>query len=116
MVKKPIAKGAYVRLQVKWGLIRLIQITADLCDQFRTVDVKCPVEPGEAKLTHDVQLPTEIPPVRMRWRAGREANSAADMADDGLVGVWKIGNVHRRRRCLLRRRPTYRLFDHSDHL
>jgi hypothetical protein len=59
---KPIEKGAYVLLQVKYGLIRLISTTADLCEQITNVDMECPIEKGELKITKSISLPAEIPP------------------------------------------------------
>jgi len=61
-LKEDVAEGAYVLLQVKYGLIRLVSTKADLCEQVGNVDLKCPVEKGKAKITKDVELPGEIPP------------------------------------------------------
>ncbi|KAK5633850.1 hypothetical protein RRF57_009564 [Xylaria bambusicola] len=61
-VFEPIRKGAYVKLVVKYGLIRLISTTADLCDQVENVDLKCPIEKGVLSITKSVDLPKEIPP------------------------------------------------------
>jgi hypothetical protein len=58
-----VEKGAYVNLQVKYGLIRLINTKADLCDQIKNVDLECPLKRGETELSKDVDLPKEIPPV-----------------------------------------------------
>ena len=58
-----VEKGAYVNLQVKYGLIRLINQKADLCDQIKNVDLECPLKKGETEITKDVDLPKEIPPV-----------------------------------------------------
>jgi len=57
-----VEEGAYVNLQVKYGLIRLINQKADLCDQIKNVDLECPIEKGKVVLTKDVDLPNEIPP------------------------------------------------------
>jgi hypothetical protein len=57
-----VEKGAYVNLQIKYGLIRLVNTKADLCDQIKNVDLKCPLEKGKALLTKTVDLPKEIPP------------------------------------------------------
>ncbi|QSZ33120.1 hypothetical protein DSL72_002706 [Monilinia vaccinii-corymbosi] len=57
-----LEKGAYVILQVKYGLIRLINMQQDLCDQVSNVDLECPVDKGKIKITKDVDLPKEIPP------------------------------------------------------
>jgi len=57
-----VEEGAYVNLQVKYGLIRLINQRADLCEQVKNVDLECPIKKGETALTKDVNLPEEIPP------------------------------------------------------
>ncbi|KAI9774574.1 MAG: Phosphatidylglycerol/phosphatidylinositol transfer protein [Geoglossum simile] len=60
--KEDVKKGAYLILQVKYGLIRLVNTRADLCDQIKNVDLKCPLEKGKRLLTKTVDLPKEIPP------------------------------------------------------
>lgn len=55
--------GAYIQLQVKYGLIRLINTKVDLCEQVKNVDIECPIKKGKTKITKDVELPKEIPPV-----------------------------------------------------
>lgn len=58
-----IEEGAYLLLVVKYGLIRLINQKADLCEQMKNaVDEDCPLI-GEKTITKDVDLPKEIPPV-----------------------------------------------------
>jgi len=59
-----IEDGAKVHLQVKYGLITLINQEADLCEQVGQVDLECPLDKGELTLTKDVELPREIPPGR----------------------------------------------------
>lgn len=61
-VKEKIEKGAYVLLQVKYGLIRLISTKADLCEQIENVDLECPIEEGKLSVVKSVDLPAEIPP------------------------------------------------------
>lgn len=63
-VSEPIEEGAYVALQVKYGLIRLISTKADLCEQVKNVDLECPIDSGDLTLTKTVELPKEIPNVR----------------------------------------------------
>ncbi len=58
-----VEEGAYVILQVKYGLIRLVNTQADLCQQVSNVDLKCPIKKGKTTITKDVELPKEIPPV-----------------------------------------------------
>jgi hypothetical protein len=53
-----------MHLQVKYGLITLINQQRDLCDTIEKADLKCPLKKGEMTLTKDVDLPNEIPPVR----------------------------------------------------
>ncbi|KAL1969897.1 hypothetical protein VTN77DRAFT_7406 [Rasamsonia byssochlamydoides] len=58
-----VERGAKVLLQVKYGLIRLINQEADLCEQLENnVDLQCPLEKGEMTFTKQVDLPKEIPP------------------------------------------------------
>ncbi|KAE8351042.1 Phosphatidylglycerol/phosphatidylinositol transfer protein [Aspergillus coremiiformis] len=59
-----IEEGAYVLLEVKYGLITLLRQKADLCEQIVNVDLKCPLEKGEMALTKQVELPRQIPPGR----------------------------------------------------
>ncbi|KAL1864505.1 hypothetical protein VTK73DRAFT_5831 [Phialemonium thermophilum] len=59
---KDIEDGAYVNLQVKYGLIRLVNTKADLCKQIGNVDLECPIEKGLVSIKKDVDLPKEIPP------------------------------------------------------
>ena len=58
-----VEEGAYLVLVVKYGLIRLINQKADLCEQMKNaVDEECPLI-GEKTITKGVDLPKEIPPV-----------------------------------------------------
>jgi len=59
---QPLEKGAYVVLQVKYGLIRLVNVQQDLCDQVSNVDLECPIDEGKITIVKDVELPKEIPP------------------------------------------------------
>ncbi|KAH8164001.1 hypothetical protein CIB48_g4225 [Xylaria polymorpha] len=61
-VAKRIEKGAYVKLVVKYGLIRLVSTTADLCEQVENVDLKCPIEEGVLSIIKSVDIPKEVPP------------------------------------------------------
>ena len=62
-VLEDIEEGAYVILQVKYGLIRLINTQADFCEQIKTVDLDCPLKKGHQKIIKDVAIPKEVPPV-----------------------------------------------------
>ncbi|OCK81889.1 hypothetical protein K432DRAFT_424571 [Lepidopterella palustris CBS 459.81] len=61
-LSKAIEEGAKVHLQVKYGLITLINQEADLCDQVKNVDLECPLHKGDMTLMKSVDLPKEIPP------------------------------------------------------
>lgn len=61
-LNEKIEEGAYVNLEVKYGLITLVRQTADLCEQIVNVDLECPLEKGEMTLTKQVELPRQIPP------------------------------------------------------
>ncbi|KAL8761343.1 MAG: hypothetical protein Q9184_002537 [Pyrenodesmia sp. 2 TL-2023] len=56
-----VEKGAYIDLSVKYGVITLIKTEADLCEQMKEVDEKCPLE-GAKAFTKKVSLPKQIPP------------------------------------------------------
>jgi len=71
-------------LQVKYGLIRLVNTEADLCEQVSNVDMTCPIKKGLTKIKKDVELPKEIPPVSL------EAMSVFAAATD-----YMLGHLHR---------------------
>lgn len=64
-LNEDIEEGAKVHLQVKFGLITLINQEADLCDQVKNVELECPLKKGDLALTKEVELPKQIPPVRV---------------------------------------------------
>jgi hypothetical protein len=61
-VKEDIEDGAYVKLQVKYGYIKLIDTTVDLCEEIKNVDLECPIKKGRISIVKEVELPREIPP------------------------------------------------------
>ena len=60
-VKETIEAGAYVNIDVKYGYIKLIHQTLDLCENAGEVGLKCPIEKGDIVLTKEVELPKAIP-------------------------------------------------------
>lgn len=60
--KEEVGQGSKMHLQVKYGLITLINQERDACDTIEQADLKCPLKKGELSLTKDVELPREIPP------------------------------------------------------
>ncbi|KAI0132560.1 ml domain-containing protein [Xylariales sp. AK1849] len=63
-VFETIEDGAYINLVVKYGLIRLVNTKADLCEQMEKADMKCPIEKGVLQVTKSVEIPKEVPPGR----------------------------------------------------
>jgi len=61
-VNETIEKGFKMHLQVKYGLITLINQEADGCDTIGKADLKCPLKKGDMSMTKDVDLPAQIPP------------------------------------------------------
>lgn len=57
-----VEEGAYIEVEVRYGYIRLISQTMDLCEQSEQVDWKCPIKQGDLKLNKQIELPNEIPP------------------------------------------------------
>ncbi|KAI9830682.1 MAG: Phosphatidylglycerol/phosphatidylinositol transfer protein [Phylliscum demangeonii] len=62
--QQDIEDGAYVTLSVKWNLIWLLRRRTDLCEQFKNVNLTCPIKKGESVVTKIIELPREIPPGR----------------------------------------------------
>ena len=60
--KEQVGEGSKMHLQVKYGLITLINQERDACDTIEQADLKCPLKKGELALTKDVELPKQIPP------------------------------------------------------
>ena len=63
VLKVGIDEGAYANYEVKYGFIKLLSGTADLCEKAAEVDLECPIEKGEVKVQKLVELPSQIPPV-----------------------------------------------------
>ncbi|KAB8648495.1 hypothetical protein FH972_026151 [Carpinus fangiana] len=61
-LRSNVTKAAKVHLQVKYGMIRLINQEVDFCDHVKEVGKECPLEKGPLEIKKDVNLPNEIPP------------------------------------------------------
>lgn len=57
-----VKEGAYVEVDVRYGYIRLLHQTYDLCEQLSNVDMECPLSKGEYIITKQVEIPQEVPP------------------------------------------------------
>ena len=62
-LKTTVEEGAYANFEVKYGFIKLLSGTADLCEKAAEVDLQCPIEKGQVKFQKVVELPSQIPPV-----------------------------------------------------
>ena len=62
ILSEAVKDGATVHLLVKYGVIPIVRQTLDLCDTVKNVNLTCPIEKGETKLTKDVAIPKQIPP------------------------------------------------------
>ena len=62
IVKKTIKEGAYVDVEVRYGYIKLLQQTFDLCEQSKSVGIECPIEEGKVTLNSSAAIPIEVPP------------------------------------------------------
>lgn len=63
ILKEDIEIGAYVRVEVAYGLIRLLKLDLDLCNEVSHVDLECPLKKGPITISKSVELPANIPPV-----------------------------------------------------
>lgn len=64
-----ITEGAFVEVEVRYGFIRLVKETIDLCEQLGKADKSCPLDRGVIKFAKSVELPGEIPPVSISFLA-----------------------------------------------
>jgi hypothetical protein len=102
-----------MHLQVKYGLITLINQEADGCDTIGKADLECPLDKGEMTLTKDVDIPREIPPVHTS--ISLYVGCSANMGTGHIHGPCR--RVHRGRRqdylpdCQDRLPPVNALFD-----
>lgn len=65
-LKKPLEGSELVNIQVKYGVIKIVDMTTNLCDELEKVpDVpQCPFQPGHWAFNHTEKLPADIPPGR----------------------------------------------------
>ena len=61
-MNEDVEDGAKVKLQIKYGLITIINSEADLCESAESVDIDCPLEKGKISIKKSFNLPKEIPP------------------------------------------------------
>lgn len=61
-LSKTIEEGAYVEVDVRYGFIKLIHQTFDICEEVGKVDLECPIEKGQQIIMKQVEIPSEVPP------------------------------------------------------
>ncbi|KAI5963625.1 NPC2 [Candida pseudojiufengensis] len=61
-IDKTIVDGAYVEVDVRYGFIKLIHQTYDICEEITKIDLECPIEKGEQIIKKIVEIPDEVPP------------------------------------------------------
>ena len=88
-----VEKGAYMKLQVKYGLITLINQTADLCEQMSNVDEECPLN-GEKTITKDVDLPGTVPPVSQVLSSNVQSSQLTANSTGEIHSI--CGRLHKR--------------------
>lgn len=60
-LSQDIVDGAYVEVDVRYGYIRLIHQTFDLCEEVTNVDMECPIKKGKQIISKLVEIPNEVP-------------------------------------------------------
>ncbi|CAI5755686.1 unnamed protein product [Candida verbasci] len=61
-ISKTIEDGAYVEVDVRYGFIKLVHQTFDLCEEVQKVDLECPIQKGNQIISKVVEIPQEVPP------------------------------------------------------
>lgn len=61
-LSQDIADGAYVEVDVRYGFIKLVHETFDICEEITKVDMECPIEAGQQVIMKEVEIPAEVPP------------------------------------------------------
>lgn len=80
-----IEEGAYVDVDVRYGFIRLIHQTFNLCEESKNLDIECPIEKGEQIITKEVAIPAEVPPGK--YVATIRAYTKSDKLITCLIGT-----------------------------
>jgi hypothetical protein len=52
-----------MKVQVKIGMIKLLDTILDLCEQIKSVGKQCPLPKGDLFISHTFDIPPEAPPV-----------------------------------------------------
>lgn len=90
-----------MHITVKYGVIRILNTEADLCNYAKEADLSCPIKKGKLALSKVVELPKEIPPVSLveGCVAFRCAFSGVRPLMERIADITSdVGNLHRTRR------------------
>jgi hypothetical protein len=71
-LKETIAPGSYALVQVKIGLIKLIDAKFDVCEELPKINMTCPIQPGEQDILRVADIPREVPKVTFQHLIGGE--------------------------------------------
>ncbi len=69
-LKETIAPGSYALVQVKIGLIKLIDAKFDVCEELPKINMTCPIQPGEQDILRVADIPREVPKVTFHHLSG----------------------------------------------
>lgn len=61
-LNQAVEDGAYVEVDVRYGFIKLLHQTFDICEEITKVDLECPIEQGQHVIIKEVEIPNEVPP------------------------------------------------------
>ncbi|KAI8090812.1 ML domain-containing protein [Thamnidium elegans] len=79
-----VTPGSFADVQVKLGVVTLIRKRFDLCDTLENnkdkVDLQCPIEKGNLKITQKITLPKEIPKAVFKVYVNAYTADEADLA------------------------------------
>ncbi|ODV79890.1 uncharacterized protein CANTADRAFT_21167 [Suhomyces tanzawaensis NRRL Y-17324] len=62
VLSQDVEDGAYVEVDVRYGFIKLVHQTFDLCEEITKVDLECPIKKGPQTIKKTVEIPNEVPP------------------------------------------------------
>ncbi|RKP01890.1 hypothetical protein CXG81DRAFT_4508, partial [Caulochytrium protostelioides] len=64
VLSKDVVDGATAHLQVRLGLIRLVNQQLDVCEEVKKIGEQCPFKKGPLHIEATVEIPWQVPPGR----------------------------------------------------
>ena len=55
--------GGSIKIEVKWGFLKVVDQTVQVCDVLKESNLKCPLSAGTYSASQTVSLPSETPGV-----------------------------------------------------